>query len=132
MAAELLGICQLDHVKKLPDADRALAMLQELKRHCDPILRARGWRVLKLYEICCCTAGGKNLGVGGFCCPRGDGQTSERIALRLRAPRSHELHSFDHAMRVLIHEISHIVHGNHSASFYQVRRTACRALTPAR
>ena len=70
----------------------------------NPLLKARGWRVLKLYEICCCTAGGRNLGVGGFCCPAGDGVTSLRIALRLREPKSHELHDFDHAMRVLIHE----------------------------
>lgn len=118
MARPSYGIDRVDCIKKLPDADRALAMLEELKRHCEPILRARGWRVLRLYEICCCTAGGKNLGVGGFCCPRGDKATSQRIALRLRTPRTHELCDLDHAMRILIHELAHIVHGNHSASFY--------------
>ena len=76
----------IDHVKKLPDADKARAMLEECARHIRPLLQARGWRVLKLYEICCCTAGGKNLGVGGFCCPAGDKVTSLRIALRLRTP----------------------------------------------
>ena len=34
--------------------------------------------MLKLYEICCCTSGGKNLGVGGFCCAAGDKVTSPR------------------------------------------------------
>ena len=96
---------KIDHIKKLPDHQRARDTLEECARHVNPLLKARGWRVNKLYEICCCTAGGKNLGVGGFCCPAGDGLTSLRIALRLRHPKSHELHDFDHAMRVLIHEV---------------------------
>ena len=111
---------QVDHIKKLPDANKAAELLQEIKRHADPLLRARGWRVKKLYEICCCTSGGKNVGVGGFCVPAGDGVTSHRIALRLRQPRSHELHSFEHCMQVMLHEMSHIAHGNHSAQFYQM------------
>ena len=119
----------IDHIKKLPDADKARALLEELARHVKPILQARGWRVLKLYEICCCTSGGKNLGVGGFCCAAGDKVTSLRIALRLRTPGhgasadewgAHTLRDFDHCMKILIHEISHIVHGNHSAHFYQL------------
>ena len=110
----------LDHIKKLPEAERAAQMLKELKRHVDPVLAANGWKVNKLYEICCCTAGGKNLSVGGFCCPAGDGQTSLRIALRLRTPRSHELCDFDHAMRILIHEITHITVGSHSVAFYEL------------
>ncbi|EOD20290.1 hypothetical protein EMIHUDRAFT_242171 [Emiliania huxleyi CCMP1516] len=144
----------IDHIKKLPDADKARAILEECARHIRPLLQARRfpqprcsvrsafasardraatasqarrWRVLKLYEICCCTAGGKNLGVGGFCCPAGDGVTSLRIAIRLRTPGhgpqadewgAHSLRDLDHAMKVLIHEVSHIVHGNHSAAFY--------------
>ena len=89
-----LGVWQCDCVKKLPDADKALEMLHEVKRHADALLKARGWRVKRLYEICCCTSGGRNTGVGGFCVPSGDGQTSLRIALRLRAPKSHELYPF--------------------------------------
>ena len=77
----------LDHISRLPDADKARQQLEELKRHIDPILRARGLRVLKCYEICCCTSGGKNLSVGGFCSPAGDKRTSLCIALRLRQPR---------------------------------------------
>ena len=108
----------LDHISRLPDADKARQQLEELKRHIDPILRARGLRVLKCYEICCCTSGGKNLSVGGFCSPAGDKRTSLRIALRLRQPHTHVLNDFDHSMRILIHEVSHIIHSNHSASFY--------------
>ena len=98
-----------DHIQKLPDADRAAAILAEVKRHAEPILAARGWRVKRLYEMCCCTSGGKNLSVGGFCVPAGDKRTSQRIALRLREPNSHVLYEFEHVMRVMIHELSHIV-----------------------
>lgn len=121
------SVHKIDHIKKLPEADKALKMLEEIKRHADPLLQARGWRVLKLYEICCCSAGGKNTRIGGFCCPAGDGKTSLRIALRLRQPKSHELHSFDHCMRVMIHEMSHIMHGNHSAQFYQLMEVRVRS-----
>ena len=112
------GVYALDHIKRFTDADKAKQQLEELKRHIDPILRARGLRVLKCYEICCCTSGGKNLSVGGFCSPAGDKRTSLRIALRLRQPHTHVLNDFDHSMRILIHEVSHIIHSNHSASFY--------------
>jgi hypothetical protein len=116
--AAACGVHKLDHISRLPDADKAKQQLEELKRHIDPILRARGLRVLKCYEICCCTSGGKNLSVGGFCSPAGDKRTSLRIALRLRQPHTHVLNDFDHSMRILIHEVSHIIHSNHSASFY--------------
>ena len=42
------GIGTVSHIAKLPDAAQALEMLHELKRHAEPILKARGWRVHKL------------------------------------------------------------------------------------
>jgi hypothetical protein len=36
---------QCDHIKKLPDADKAAALMAELKRHAEPVLAARGWQV---------------------------------------------------------------------------------------
>ena len=41
------------------------------------------------------------------------------LPLRLRRPRSHEFVSFEHCLKVMWHEMAHIVHGNHSAAFYQ-------------
>ncbi|KAG8469439.1 hypothetical protein KFE25_005894 [Diacronema lutheri] len=111
-------VWEITAVKKLRESDKAAALLGALNRHIEPLLKARGWRVKKLYEMCCCTAGGKNLSVGGFCCPAGDKRTSLRIAIRLRVPHTHGFYSFDRMMRVLIHEVTHIVHGNHSAQFY--------------
>lgn len=112
------NVWEVRHVSKLPDNGKALAMLRELKLHIDPLLKARGFRVKRLYEICCCTSGGGNLRVGGFCCPAGDKRTSLRIALRLRHPHSHVLKPFETMLRILIHEVTHILHSEHSANFY--------------
>lgn len=113
-------VLSTSHLPNLPQTDQALRLLSRLSRHAEPLLAARGWRVCKLYEMCCCSPGGRNLSVAGFCVPKGDRRTAERIALRLREPKTHQLYSFDHCMRVLIHELSHIVHANHSASFYEL------------
>lgn len=111
-------VWELGHVRKLPEAERALALLKEIKLRIDPLLKARGLRVKKLYEICCCTSGGTDVRIGGFCCPAGDKQTSLRIALRLRQPSSHTLLPFGRLLAVMIHEVTHIVFSAHSASFY--------------
>ena len=34
------GIDRIDCIKKLPDADRAMAMLEQLKRHCGSLEKA--------------------------------------------------------------------------------------------
>ena len=41
----------LDHISRLPDADKARQQLEELKRHIDPILRARGLRVTMTLSV---------------------------------------------------------------------------------
>ena len=56
--------------------ETARKMLLELKAHCDPLLKARGWRCERLVEMCCCTRDGKNPGVAGYCQARGDKRTS--------------------------------------------------------
>ena len=59
---------------------------------------------------------GTNLGVGGWC--RGADRRRARRAAPAR-PRSHEFVSFEHCLKVMWHEMAHIVHGNRSAAFYQ-------------
>ena len=113
-------IAEVREVKSIDDAAEARKVLLELKRHCDPLCQARGWRVERLVEMCCCTRDGKNLGVAGYCQSRGDKRTALKIAVRLRAPRGHALLPFEHALGVLFHELAHIEHGNHSASFYEL------------
>jgi len=72
------------------------------------------------HQMCCCTAGGRDTRVSGFCVAAGDGSRALRIALRLRSPRTHKLQRFETVMRVLLHEMAHIVHSNHSAHFYEL------------
>ena len=113
-------VWRVEEIKKIPNSDEARKLLLRVKEHADNVLRARGWKVKRLIEICCCERKnmGANLGVGGWC--RGDGPgAAHTIALRLRRPRSHEFVSFEHCLKVMWHEMAHIVHGNHSAAFYQ-------------
>ena len=113
-------VWRVEEIKKIPNSDEARKLLLRVKEHADNVLKARGWKVKRLIEICCCERKnmGTNLGVGGWC--RGDGPgAAHTIALRLRRPRSHEFVSFEHCLKVMWHEMAHIVHGNHSAAFYQ-------------
>ena len=114
------SVWKVEEIKKLPDADKARAALLLVKEHADNLLRARGWRVKRLIEICCCERKnmGSNLGVVGWCRADGTGTGAAVIALRLRRPKTHELLPLEHNLAVMIHEMSHIVHGNHSANFY--------------
>ena len=113
-------VWRVEEIKKIPNSDEARKLLLRVKEHADNVLKARGWKVKRLIEICCCERKnmGTNLGVGGWC--RGDGPgAAHTIALRLRCPRSHDFVSFEHCLKVMWHEMAHIVHGNHSAAFYQ-------------
>ena len=113
-------VWKVEEIKKIPNSDEARKLLLRVKEHADNVLKARGWKVKRLIEICCCERKnmGTNLGVGGWC--RGDGPgAAHTIALRLRRPRSHEFVSFEHCLKVMWQEMAHIVHGNHSAAFYQ-------------
>ena len=114
------NVWKVQEIERLPDSDKARAMLLEVKTHADALLKARGWRVKNLIEICCCERKnmGTKLGVGGWCRSDGTGRGAATIALRLRRPKSHDLYPFEHNLAVMIHEMSHIVHGNHSANFY--------------
>lgn len=117
------GVHAVAHLKGLPDEDKAHALLQEVKRHSDPMLQARGFSVLKLEEICCCGPARSRRHppqLLGFCVPVGDGATARRIALRIRRPKSrgHEVRPLEEVMDTMLHEIAHIAHGAHSAQFY--------------
>jgi len=114
-------VWKVEEIKKIDNSAEARKLLLRVKEHADNVLKARGWRVKNLIEICCCEKKnmGTNLGVGGWC--RGGGPNcAHTIAIRLRRPKSHDLLSFEHSLKVMWHEMAHIVHGNHSAAFYQL------------
>ena len=55
-----------EEMTALPDAAEARTMLLQVKQHIDPLLAARGWRIERLIEICCCDRRnmGTTLGIG--------------------------------------------------------------------
>eukprot|EP00444_Apocalathium_aciculiferum_P045570 CAMPEP_0183526546 /NCGR_PEP_ID=MMETSP0371-20130417/21399_1 /TAXON_ID=268820 /ORGANISM="Peridinium aciculiferum, Strain PAER-2" /LENGTH=176 /DNA_ID=CAMNT_0025725915 /DNA_START=64 /DNA_END=590 /DNA_ORIENTATION=- len=119
------GVLQVEHATALPEADRARALLDDVRRHAEPVLRARGWRVRRLAELCCCKAApesGKSANVAGWCLPAGDGQTAQTIALRLRKPKGggHGLLPFESLFETMLHEMAHIVHSRHSPAFFEL------------
>ena len=115
-------VVEIQENTKLDDAPAARAMLARLKRHCDPVLRARGWRCEKLVEMCCCTRDGANASVAGSCHARGDARAAVKIAVRLRAPApDHRLLPFAAALRATLHLLAHIAQPHHSAEFDEVR-----------
>jgi len=112
----------------LPDADRAKAILERLKREFLPIAKARGYTVTSLSEMCCCGDAGRR-GRGGRLMSNnvwGYNQTSGRrgtcrISIRLRQPSDHgALIPYENAAGTMAHELAHCVHGNHSAAFYKL------------
>lgn len=116
-------IPEIEHASSLPQADRARGMLDALRRNAEAVLRARGWCVRKLVELCSCAATPErsNSGVLGWCRPAGDKKTSLKIAIRLRVSCSdHALREFDELMETMLHELSHIVHLGHNADFFEL------------
>jgi WLM domain len=84
----------------------ARALLAQIARHVNPILRERGWRVKRLMEsasshwIGCCTGNGRN----------DADAASTNIQLNLRvAPNKHcpQFRSFSQILAVMLHEITH-------------------------
>jgi len=118
----------VEHAKPLPDAEQAFALLQEVRRNAEPVLRKQGWRVLSLVELCCCKDApehGRSLNIAGWCRPAGDGQTATRIALRLRRSKrsGHSLLGFDDLFDTMLHEMSHIIHSKHTPAFFELMDT---------
>ena len=124
MSSESFRVHAVHHASALPDASSALALLERVKRNAEALLKARGWSVLSLVELCCCkVAPEKTAGhVAGWCIPVGDCKTAERIAIRLRNPKGkgHSLLSFESVFGTMLHELAHIVHLKHTPAFYQL------------
>ena len=77
-----------------------------------------------LQEMCCCAAGGgvkRAPGIQGMCHGGKRGVSAPKIEIRLREPGNHSFIDFEyHVVGTMCHELAHIVHGNHSAEFYDL------------
>ncbi|KAH7922803.1 WLM-domain-containing protein [Leucogyrophana mollusca] len=96
------------HLKDRPKADRALPMLQRIASLVKPIMRKHGWVLPMLSEF---FPDSPNLV---------DVNGGEQILLRLRpawAPDT--FYDEDQVVRVMLHELTHNVHGPHDEKFYK-------------
>lgn len=97
----------------------ALQLLERVRRNAQPLLRAHGWIVQELVELCCCSAAPESAQAGTSCwCLATSEGTALRIALRLRNPKTHELLQFEQVFGAMLHAMCHIRHGQHSAQFH--------------
>lgn len=98
------GIHQLSVIPDLPGSQQALHELQRLQQEFEPVLQARGWKVLLLSEMCCCGDGDARSSIRpdnvmGYCVSRNDNRVAESIHIRLRPP-----HSCGQALRIYPYE----------------------------
>ena len=122
--SESFRVHALHYATALPEASSARVLLERVKRNAEPLLRARGWSVLSLAELCCCKVAPEKTAahVAGWCIPAGDCKTAQRIAIRLRTPKGkgHSLLDFESVFGTMLHELAHIVHSKHTPAFYQL------------
>ena len=63
---------------------------------------------------------GGNSGVLGYNTPYGNKKDSRGIWVRLRKPKSHDFYDYEgHLVKTMAHEMTHNLHGSHSAEFYR-------------
>ncbi|KAH7905741.1 WLM domain-containing protein [Hygrophoropsis aurantiaca] len=96
------------HLKDRPKAERALPMLQRIASLLKPVMRKHGWILPVLSEFFPDSA--ELVDVNG----------GEKILLRLRpawAPDT--FYEEDQVVRVMLHELTHNVHGPHDEKFYK-------------
>lgn len=94
---------------KLPDAALSHAMLVKAAVVATPVARKRGWRIGHLKEFA-----PKNASLQGLNVNQGS-----QICVRCRSANG-GFFDEDHVLGTLLHELVHIVHGSHSAQFYDM------------
>ncbi|KAG1793896.1 WLM domain-containing protein [Suillus plorans] len=98
------------HLRDRPHADRALPMLQRVATLVKPIMRKHGWVLPLLSEFFPESPNLVGLNVNG----------GEQILLRLRLPWAPDtFYEEDQVVRVMLHELTHNVHGPHDEFFYK-------------
>ncbi|EGN93180.1 hypothetical protein SERLA73DRAFT_190082 [Serpula lacrymans var. lacrymans S7.3] len=98
------------HLKDRPKAERALPMLQRIASLVKPIMRKRSWVLPVLSEFFPDSPNLVGLNING----------GEQILLRLRpAWAADTFYEEEQVVKVMLHELTHNVHGPHDEKFYK-------------
>jgi len=98
------------HLKDRPKADRALPMLQRVASLVKPIMRKHGWVLPVLAEFFPEEHNLVGLNING----------GQKILLRLRPAYAPDtFYDVEDVVLVMLHELTHNVHGPHDEKFYK-------------
>ncbi|WVQ72805.1 hypothetical protein IAR50_002365 [Cryptococcus sp. DSM 104548] len=104
-------IGRFEHLPNRPKSDQARPLLEKIASQVKPIMSKRGWKVGTLAEFL--PADPSLLGINT--------NRGQRINLRLRPPGAEDtFYEYDQLVLVMLHELTHIVHGPHAAPFYKL------------
>ena len=145
-----LGIHKVAAIPNIPGSRQAFQELERLRTEFEPVVRARGWKVLRLTEMCCCGDGDsvsppQRDTVLGYCVSACNNREARSIHVRLRPPgscrRGLRLYPYRELVRTMVrtnqkrllfflpsrfclspqcHELAHIVVGPHNGHFFKV------------
>ncbi|KAK6908365.1 hypothetical protein I203_102366 [Kwoniella mangroviensis CBS 8507] len=104
-------IARFEHLPGRPKSDQARPLLEKIASQVKPIMKKRGWKVGTLAEFLPSNPSllGLNVNAG------------QRINLRLRPPgNENTFYEYDQLVLVMLHELTHNVHGPHDAKFYKL------------
>ncbi|WVF69288.1 hypothetical protein IAT40_004064 [Kwoniella sp. CBS 6097] len=104
-------IGRFEHLPNRPRADEARPLLEKIASQVKPIMSKRGWKVGTLAEFI-----PPNPSLLGL-----NHNAGQRIQIRLRPPGAeHTFYEYDQLVLVMLHELTHNVHGPHDAKFYKL------------
>ncbi|KAJ2395423.1 hypothetical protein GGI23_004306 [Coemansia sp. RSA 2559] len=109
MTNPLIG--SIHALKREPNADEALRLLQRIAALVRPIMQKRGWKVTKLREFF-----PRNASLLGLNVNRG-------LEVRIRLRPAHDNSQFlryEDLLGTMLHELVHIVRSPHDAEFYRI------------
>ncbi|KAL1408383.1 hypothetical protein Q8F55_005195 [Vanrija albida] len=104
-------IGRFEHLPNRPRSNEARPLLEKIASQVKPIMTKRDWKVGTLAEFLPSNPAllGNNMNAG------------QRINLRLRPPGNEStFYEYDQLVLVMLHELTHIVHGPHDTSFYKL------------
>lgn len=104
-------VCEIKVLESLPNFGEAKLLLEKIAKTVEPLMTRRNWKVKILKEFF-----PKNKGLLGMNVNRG-----ASILIRLRKPENNKVFfEWEHLIGTMIHELTHMEIGPHSADFYKL------------